>query len=81
MTAWKLTARGERGSPFAELGDFASIGDAARTIIETEDDPSLGGIFFRVYVDPTRAPSDADVLARLEYQSERRFYLLTRNAH
>jgi hypothetical protein len=82
MTAWKLTARGERGTPFAELGSFASIGDAARTIIKAEDAPgATGAIFFRVYVDPTRTPSDADVLSRLEYQSAQRFYLLTRSAH
>jgi hypothetical protein len=75
MTAWKLSARGERGSPFSELGSFASISDAARTIIDTEDDPR-GAMFFRVYVDPLRAPTDAEVLARLEYQSAKRFYLL-----
>lgn len=77
---WKLTARGERGTPFSDLGSFASIGEAARTIIETEDEHH-GAIFFRVYVDPTCTPSDAEVLSRLEYQSAKRFYLLTRNAH
>lgn len=77
---WKLTARGERGTPFAELGNFASIDDAARTILATENTPN-GAIFFRVYVDPTRPPSDAEVLSRLEYQSPKRFYLLTRSAH
>ena len=82
MTAWKLTARGERGSPFAELGSFANIGDAARTIIKAEDDPgATGAIFFRVYVDPMGTPSDAEVLSRLEYQSAKRFYLLRRTAH
>jgi hypothetical protein len=75
---WKLTARGERGSPFAELGSFASIEEAAQKIYKTENDPSIGGIFFRVYVDPTLTPSDAEVLSRLEYQSDKRFYLLTR---
>ena len=77
---WKLIARGERGSAFAELGSFASIDEAAQTIIETEDDTS-GAIFFRVYVDPMRAPSDAEVLSRLEYQSAKRFYILQRDAH
>ena len=76
---WKLTARGERGTPFAELGSFASIDAAAQTIIKTEDDAN-GVIFFRVYVDPTRTPSDAEVLSRLEYQSAKRFYLLTRGS-
>jgi hypothetical protein len=78
---WKLSARGERGSPFAELGSYASLGDAARTILATENDPSLGAIFFRVYVDPVDPPSDAKALSRLEYQSAKRFYLLTRDAH
>jgi hypothetical protein len=78
---WKLTARGERGSPFAELGSFTSIRDAAQTIIKTEADPSLGAIFFRVYVDPLDTNSDAAVLSRLEYQSGKRFYLLTRQAN
>jgi hypothetical protein len=77
---WKLTARAERGSAFAELGSFASIGDAARTILKTGDDPH-GATFFRVYANPLRAPSDAEALCRLEYQSTKRFYLLTRNAH
>ena len=76
------TARGERGSAFAELGSFASIDAAAQTIIKTEDHAgATGAIFFRVYVDPTRTPSDAEVLSRLEYQSAKRFYLLQRDAH
>jgi hypothetical protein len=78
---WKLIARGERGSPFDELGSFASICDAAQTIIKTEADPSAGAIFFRVYVDPLDANSDAAVLSRLEYQSGKRFYLLTRQTN
>jgi hypothetical protein len=79
---WKLIARGERETPFAELGSFASIDQAAQTIIKTEDDAgATGAIFFRVYVDPTRTPSDAEVLSRLEYQSTTRFYLLKRDAH
>jgi len=76
---WKLTARGERGSPFAELGSFASIGDAALRILKIEGDP-LGTIFFRVYVDPASTRDDAEVLSRLEYQSAKRFYLLQRDA-
>ena len=79
---WKLIARGERGSPFTELGSFASINDAAQTIIKTEGDPSLGAIFFRVYADPLVTKSDdATVLSRLEYQSAKRFYLLTRQTN
>jgi Pentapeptide repeats (9 copies) len=71
LAMWKLIARGERGSAFA---------DAAQTIIKTEDHAS-GAIFFRVYVDPTRTPSDAEVLSRLEYQSAKRLYQLQRDAH
>jgi len=69
--------RGERGSPFTELGSYANLCDAARVILETEDD-RLGAIFFRVYVWPSSEPSDAEVLSRLEYQSPKRYYLLTR---
>jgi hypothetical protein len=69
---WKLIARGERGSAFAELGRFASIDEAAQTIIAAEDDTS-GAIFFRVYVDPTRTPSDSDVLSRLEFKARSGF--------
>ena len=79
---WKLIARRKRGTPFAELGSLASIDEAAQTIIETEDDAgATGAIFFRVYVDPTRTRSDAEVLSRLEYQSATGFYLLQRDAH
>ena len=80
LTMRKLIAREERGSAFAELGSFGSIDEDAQTIIAAEDDTS-GAIFFRVYVDPMRSPSDAEVLSRLEYQSAKRFYLLQRGAH
>jgi hypothetical protein len=79
---WKLTARGERGTPFNELGDFASINDAAREIIKTEGGSAPGGVFFRLWVDPLVAKSnDAAILSRLEYQSGQRFYLLTRQTN
>jgi hypothetical protein len=76
---WKLAMRGERGSPFVELGSYANIGDAARVILETENNP-LGALFFRVYVDPPSLSSDAEALSRLEYQGAKRFYVLTRSA-
>jgi hypothetical protein len=72
---WKLTARAERGSPFPELSSFASIEMAARTIIKTENDPSLGTILFRVYIDPTCTLSEAGGPSRLGHQSAKRFYL------
>jgi hypothetical protein len=62
---------------WAELGEFQSIGDAARGVLELERRP-LGALFFRVYVDPPGAKSDAEILCRLEYQSENSFYLLQR---
>jgi hypothetical protein len=54
----KLTARGERGSPFAEHGSFASIGDAVRAVLKTGDGDAgaTGAICFRVHLDPTRSP-------------------------
>jgi hypothetical protein len=78
--SWKLAARGDRGTPFAALGDYASLADAARKILETENDQN-GALFFRVSVDPLRGATEAEALCRLEYQSERRLYLLTRKSH
>lgn len=34
-----LITGGERGTPFAELGNYASLADAAQTILEKENDP------------------------------------------
>jgi hypothetical protein len=78
---WKLTARGARGTPFAEIGTYASIAEAAEAISKIEDDLN-GWVFFRVPVltwneEPS---SDAEVLSHLEYQSATRFYELTRSA-
>jgi hypothetical protein len=44
---WKLAMRGERRSPFTELGSYASLGDAAGMILKTENDES-GAVLFRV---------------------------------
>jgi hypothetical protein len=35
-------------------------------------------LFFRVYVDPPGDKSDAEILCRLEYQSDKGFYLVKR---
>jgi hypothetical protein len=35
-------------------------------------------MFFGVYADPLASKSDAEILCRLEYQSEKGFYLLQR---
>ena len=77
---WKLIARGERGSPFAELGSYASLGDAARTILETRM-THHSQRFSSVCMLPVDPPSDAKPLSRIEYQSAKRFYVLTRDAH
>jgi len=76
---WKLEMRGARGTPFIDLGSFASINDAAGAILKTENSPSAG-VFFRVYAEPSGelAPTDKDVLSRLDYRSETRYYVLTR---
>src|ERR1700688_587435 len=73
---WKLVMRGERGSPFTELGSYANVSDAARVILKTENNPQ-GAISFRVYVDALNPPSDAQALSRLDYQSGKRYYPLT----
>jgi hypothetical protein len=74
---WKLSGRDNKIRQWAELGEFQSISDAARRVLELERDP-LGALFFRVYVDPPGEKSDAELLCRLEYQSEKGFYLLQR---
>jgi|HubBroStandDraft_2_1064218.scaffolds.fasta_scaffold886677_1 hypothetical protein len=78
---WKLEMRGARGTPFTDLGSYASINDAARRVLQTENNP-LGAIFFRVYADPAGVlfPTDKDVLSRLDYQSDTRYYVLSRTA-
>jgi hypothetical protein len=81
---WKLIVRGGRGTPFTKLGSFSSIGDAARKILEMENDPR-GAVFFRVYVDPINplfgADDDSAALSRLEYQSAKHYHLLTLSGH
>jgi hypothetical protein len=79
---WKLEMRGARGTPFTDLGSFASINDAARVITQTEGKP-LEAIFFRVYADPLGVlfPTDKDVLSRLDYQTATRYYVLSRSAN
>ena len=74
---WKLRGRDNKIRQWAELGEFQSISDAARRVLELEGDP-LGALFFRVYVDPPGEKSDAEILCRLEYQTDKGFYLLKR---
>jgi hypothetical protein len=78
---WKLTMRGARGTPFSELGSYASIVEAAEAISKIEDDLN-GWVFFRVpaFTWNEEPSSDAEVLSHLEYQSRTRFYELTRSA-
>jgi hypothetical protein len=74
--------RGARGTPFTELGSFASLNDAARVILENEGDP-LGPLFLRVSVAPLTFEewTDADILSSLEYQSAKHYYSLTRDVN
>ncbi len=74
---WKLSGRDHKIRQWAELGEFHSISDAALRVLELEGDP-LGALFFRVYLDPPGAKWDAEILCRLEYQSDKGFYLLKR---
>jgi hypothetical protein len=80
VTGRSLTSgRDNKIRKWAELGDFQSINDAARHVLKLEGGHPLLALFFRVYVDPaTGAKSDAEILCRLEYQSDKGFYLLTR---
>jgi hypothetical protein len=66
-------------APLPKLGSYANISDAASVILKTENNPQ-GAISFRVYVDAFNPPSDAQALSRLDYQSGKRYYLLTRTA-
>ncbi len=78
---WKLVMRGARGTPFEDVGSYASIVEAAEAIRKIEDDLT-GWVFFRVpvYALEMEPSSDAEVLSHLEYQSTTRFYELTRSA-
>ena len=80
---WKLSMRGARGTPFTELGSFASLNDAARVILEKEGQDSTDVLFLRVSVAPMTFDdwTDADILSTLEYQSAKHYYALTRDAN
>jgi len=74
--------RGARGTPFTELGTYASLSDAAEAIQKVENNDN--GIFFRVWVDPISAiapESDAAALSSLDYQTVHHYYSLTRDTH
>jgi hypothetical protein len=75
---WKLRGRDNKIRQWADLGEFRSIEDAAHFILQLEEDES-GALFLRVYADPAGDKSDAEILSRLEYQSEKGFYLLLRS--
>jgi hypothetical protein len=79
---WKLSVRGARATPFTELGDFASINDAAEAISKMERGDG-GRIFFRVsvYTLNDEPRSDAEVLGHLSYQGRAHYYELQRSAH
>jgi hypothetical protein len=77
---WKLRGRDNKIKQWSEYGDFHNIADAARRILELEGDPHAA-LFFRVYVDPsplTGKTADPEILSRLEYHSEKAFYVLQR---
>jgi hypothetical protein len=82
---WKLRGRDNKIKRWSEYGEFQNIADAAERILELEGDPN-SALFFRVYVDsnPLTAAAvtgtgDAEILSRLEYQSDKGFYLLERS--
>jgi hypothetical protein len=73
--------RGARGTPFEDVGSYASIVEAAEAICKMENDLD-GWVFFRVPVSTwnEEPSSDAEVLSSLEYQSAQHFYFLERSA-
>jgi hypothetical protein len=73
---WRLRMRGNEIREWVEVGEFENIDGAAQRVLQLEGRP--GALFFRVYADPLSPKSDAEILCRLEYQSEKSFYLLTR---
>jgi hypothetical protein len=79
---WKLQTRGARGTPFEELGSFASIESAAEAISKMES-VANGWIFFRVAVYTLNEvpTSDADALSLLSYQGRTHYYELSRDAN
>jgi hypothetical protein len=54
----QISGRDNNIRQWAELGEFQSITDAARRVLQLEEDP-LGALFFRVYVDPPGAKPNA----------------------
>ena len=78
---WKLTMRGARGTPFVEVGSYASITDAASEILKTEGTVDFA-LFLRVWVDTAAIiESDAEILSNLTYQGRNHYYELTRAAN
>jgi len=74
--------RGARGTPFSDLGSYASLVEAAETIQKAENNDD--GILFRVWVDPINPLSPADdaaALSSLDYQTAKHYYHLARAAH
>lgn len=71
--------RGARGTPFAEIGEYASLTEAADVILNMEDD--VGWIFFNVPVSTWAPMSDAEALSCLTYQGKKHYYEVTRNAN
>jgi len=78
---WKLIMRGARGTPFVDVGSYASIAEAADVILRNES-TSIGPLFLRVSVMAMFEPeSDADILSNLSYQGAKHYYELTRSAN
>jgi hypothetical protein len=80
---WKLRGRDNKIKEWSEYGDVQNIADAVRRINELEGKQSYESAHLRVYVDPTGAlpnhDTDAGILSRLEYQTDKGFYLLERS--
>ena len=79
---WKLSKRGARGTPFEDVGSYASLTDVAEATQKIENNNE--GIFFRIWVDPINPLSpanDAEAFSDLDYQTRKHYYSLTRSAN
>jgi hypothetical protein len=78
---WKLIMRGARGTPFLDVGSYASITEAAEAILKNEGTVDFA-LFLKVWVDTAAiVESDAEILSHLSYQGAKHYYELTRKAN
>ena len=77
---WQLKTA-DRGEPWTHVGNFGTVAEAARRIIELEEDP-VSAVFFELLIE-TKAGSEDEAFAHLEHtgRSTGRFYVVKRIRH